>query len=32
MVHQQSTQLLDGLALIRLIQVSEPEQLRTPVL
>ena len=31
-VHQQSTQRLDGFALIHLSQVSEPEQLRTPVL
>jgi hypothetical protein len=32
MLHQQMTQRLDGDALILLRQVSEPEQLRTPVL
>jgi hypothetical protein len=32
MLHQQKTQRLDGDALIHLRQISEPEQLRTPVL
>ena len=32
MLHQQKTERLDGDALIHLRQISEPEQLRTPVL